>query len=369
MLVDVGSRDDEGFLNKMHDVRKRLTNAAGVTQDTHDCVLIQGAGTHAIESVLGSVVGNQQDVGSNHLLILSNGAYGERQKQMCDIFGIRYTSLDYSDDRAVSAEDLKKELDDNFASKGYTHVSMIHHETTAGVLNPLSEVCAVMDDFPEELPLIVDSMSAFGAYEVDLSGKHSAVKYLISSANKCMEGVPGFSFAVYCQKELAKLEGKTPRSLALDLYAQAQGLTTGIGQFRFTPPTQPILAYHQALVEWDEEGGWEGRGGRYKANYEVLKKGLEKNGFEFYVDEGDRGYIISTILSPAKHPNWDFQFMYDFLAERGYVIYPGKLSKADSFRLGTIGKVYPHDCEILILLLEDAFKQMGVPLPLTGDEM
>lgn len=189
MLVDVGSRDEEGFLNKMHDVRKRLTHAAGVTQDTHDCVLIQGAGTHAIESVLGSVVGNQQDVGSNHLLILSNGAYGERQKQMCDIFGIRYTALDYPDDKAVSASDLKKELEDNFASKNYTHVSMIHHETTAGVLNPLAEVCEVMDAFPAELPLIVDSMSAFGAYEVDLSGKHSAVKYLISSANKCMEGV------------------------------------------------------------------------------------------------------------------------------------------------------------------------------------
>lgn len=304
------------------------------------------------------------------VLILSNGAYGERQKQMCRILNINFESLDYPDDQAVSAADLKKRLSLPDGAS-FTHVSMVHHETTAGVLNPLTEVCEILEDHFPEKELFVDSMSAFGAYEVDLAGKHRACKYIVSSANKNLEGVPGrsgcsgisrgiegsivsprsldassippslfsqqgkaitaeisltstkdrfprghcsshektpkapkgsmhdpadlhspcksgpppqqiavhanpskgFSFVVFDKQAFKKLEGRQPRSLVLDLHAQAKGLSPqlgGNGQFRFTPPTHTILAFHQALIEWEAEGGWQGRGGRYQANYEVL---------------------------------------------------------------------------------------------------
>lgn len=187
-----------------------------------------------------------------------------------------------------------------------------------------------------------------------------------------MEGVPGFSFAICEKQALAKLKNKKPKSLCLDLYAQAEGLkdcgVTSAGQFRFTPPTHSILAYHTAILEWEDEGGWKGRGGRYEENYKVLEKGIKQMGLEFYVkDPIARGYIITTILSPVSEPNWDFEFLYKFLADRGFVIYPGKLAKAESFRIGTIGKVYPADVENLMLVLKEAFSQMGISLPLSGN--
>ncbi|CAD7954442.1 unnamed protein product [Amoebophrya sp. A120] len=365
LLQDVGSRDPY-FLDQMHAVREKLVLGANTTTDTHDSVLIQGAGTHAIESVLGSACSGPND----KVLILNNGAYGERQKQICKILKISFESLDYSDDVAVSAADLEARLEADGHS--FSHVSFIHHETTAGVLNPLTELCQVVERFNaktttgKQLEIIVDSMSAFGAYEVDLQKKHKAVKYLISSANKCIEGVPGFAFAIYEKEALERLAERKPKSLALDLFAQAKGLSTGNRQFRFTPPTQAILAYHQALLEWEEEGGWKGRGGRYRENYDVIINGLEKKdfGLEFYVKPEYRGYIITTVLSPTNllknKEKWDFQFLYDFLATRGFVIYPGKLAKADSFRIGTIGKIYPEDCENFLLVLKQGFDKMGI---------
>ncbi|CAD7963495.1 unnamed protein product [Amoebophrya sp. A25] len=363
LLQDVGSRDPY-FLKKMHEVRAMLVAGAQGGAATHDCVLIQGAGTHAIESVLGSVLAPEKSSsGANvpKVLILNNGAYGVRQKQICDTLNLAYESIDYPDDQAVSAEDLERRLD--LPDGGtFTHVSFIHHETTAGVINPLTAICEMLQRKFPHLHAIVDSMSAFGAYEVDLSDKHRCVKYLISSANKCVEGVPGFAFCVYEKAAMETLSGKKPKSLALDLYGQAKALTSGVMQFRFTPPTQAILAYHQALLEWNAEGGWKGRGGRYKQNYEVIKQGLESMGLRFYVQDPHRGFIITTVLSP-EHKNWDFQFLYDFLAQRGFVIYPGKLAKADSFRIGTIGKIFPADCENFLLVLRDGFRQLGIPIP------
>lgn len=351
MMVDVGSRDEIGFLQVVRDVRQRLVVASQATPETHDAVLVQGAGTHAVESVLGSVIGK-----SDRVLILNNGSYGERQKQVCRILNLPFDSIDYPDNQAVRAEDLVDRLR---TDSSITHVSMIHLETTAGVINPLSPVCDALSEFPH-VHLILDSMSAFGAYEVDLGGRHSACKYLISSANKNMQGVPGFSFCVYERKALEALSGRRPRSLALDLYQQAKGLSDG-GQFRFTAPTHAILAFQQAIMEWEAEGGWLGRSERYKANYEAIKRGIERLGLRFYVDEACRGYIISAICEPS-HPKWSSHLLYDYLFERGFVIYPGKTSE-NTFRIGNIGNIHPEDCAELVLNIEMGIKHMGLQIP------
>lgn len=226
------------------------------------------------------------------MLLLVNGAYGERMAQICDVYGIRKEVLRYSDREAVSASDLAAKLRELKHEKGVavSHVAVVHHETTGGVLNPLDAVCAELDTFNAELEtgkdkveLIVDSMSAFGAYDVDMApgGRHAAVSYLVSSSNKNLQGVPGFAFCVYQKAALAQLDKRRTveksvpqRSVALDLLAQAKGLTTGSGQFRFTPPTHTILAFRRALEEHEAEGGVAARHSRYMANYAQLVKGL-----------------------------------------------------------------------------------------------
>jgi 2-aminoethylphosphonate-pyruvate transaminase len=350
MLVDYGSRDGL-FIQTVQDVRDGLLRAAGASQkDGFECVIVQGSGTMGVESVLGSVVPR-----SGKVLIVSNGAYGKRQMDMCRYLSIETNTLEYSDLQAISAGDVLKELR---ADPKLTHVSVVHHETTAGVLNPLQELAAaIKKEFPA-VELIVDSMSGFGAYELRMDW---GIDFAVSSANKCIEGVPGFSFALCRRSALEKTKGNG-RSLSMDLYAQWLNLEK-TGQFRFTPPTHAILAFRQALMEWEAEGGHQGRLARYTANYKTITEGMEQMGFKLYVPEDVRSVLIITYLMPTD-PKFDFQKFYDTLAGNGYVIYPGKTAEAESFRFGTIGRLFASDCEMLLAQVRLACSQMNVSLPI-----
>jgi 2-aminoethylphosphonate-pyruvate transaminase len=184
----------------------------------------------------------------------------------------------------------------------------------------------------------------------------------VSSSNKCIEGVPGFAFVIAEKQALAKCQGNA-RSLALDLFAQWRGLETS-GQFRFTPPVQVVAAFDQALAEWQAEGGWQGRGQRYRRNYETICEGLTNLGFTFYVEDPEiRGHIITTFMEPTQTENWNFQKFYDLLAAEGFVIYPGKLAEGASFRLGSIGNISPDDCRRLVAAIVKSLASMGVAVP------
>jgi 2-aminoethylphosphonate-pyruvate transaminase len=350
MLVDYGSRDNL-FIKAVQDVRDGLLRAAGASQSTgFECVIVQGAGTMGVESVIGSVVPR-----SGKVLIVSNGAYGKRQMDMCRYLDIDIKSLEYSDLQAISVNDILKELR---TDPSLTHVSVVHHETTAGVLNPLQELAEAMKkEFPA-VELIVDSMSGFGAYELRMDW---GIDFAVSSANKCIEGVPGFSFALCRRSALEKTKGNG-RSLSMDLYAQWLNLEK-TGQFRFTPPTHAILAFRQALLEWEAEGGHQGRLARYTANYKMITQGMEEMGFKLYVPEDVRSVLIITYLMPTD-PKFDFQTFYDTLASNGFVIYPGKTAEAESFRFGTIGRLFASDCEMLLSQVRLACAKMNVSLPL-----
>lgn len=338
MLEDVGSRDHV-FVQAVKDIRNGLLALAHVSkEDGYECVIIQGSGTFGVESVISSAVG-KNDV----LLILVNGAYGERIVKMAKIHGITHYVLRFDEDEIVTAAATDAFLQ---AHTEITHIACIHSETTTGLFNPITAIGQVCKTHNKTF--IVDAMSSFGGVEMDMNAMQ--IDYLVSSSNKCIEGVPGFSFALCKSAELYKCKGQA-RSLSLDLYDQWYGLETN-GQFRFTPPTLSILAFRQAMLELEEEGGIAAREARYKTNKKVLDEGMAALGYIQYLHPEIQGHIITSFLYPAD-PAFNFADFYNQLNDRGFVIYPGKLSKTDAFRIGNIGQIFPDDVKALLEAIKE----------------
>ena len=332
MMRDLGSRDRE-FLEIVRDIRKRLLAIGGAQGGDYECVLMQGSGTFAVESVISSVIPR-----GGRLLVLVNGAYGRRIVQMARVHGIEVQVLESPENQKILAGDVRQHL---AATPGITHVAVIHCETTTGIVNPIVEIGKAVKD--SGAMYIVDAMSSFGAIPVSLA--NASIDFLVSSANKCIEGVPGFGFILARRTALEGTRGQA-RSLSLDLHAQWAGLE-GDGQFRFTPPTHALLAFHQALNELDAEGGVAARSARYQENHRVLAKGMAALGFEPYLSSEDQSWIITTYRYPAD-PGFSFEDFYSELSELGFVIYPGKLSQAPCFRIGTIGRLNAEDVKGLL---------------------
>ncbi len=343
MLRDLGSRDHE-FIRIVKEIRQKLLEAGGVAGKGYETVIMQGSGTFGLESVLGSVIPPD-----GKLLVVVNGAYGRRLVQMAKVLKIECADLVFPEDTPAEAAGVKQALEKDPA---ITHVAIIHCETTTGLLNPIKEIGELVSG--RGLTYIVDAMSSFGGIPTDIEA--CKIDYLISSANKCIEGVPGFSFAIVRREALDKTEGYA-RSLSLDLRAQLLGLEAN-GQFRFTPPTHSILAYHQALLELEEEGGVEGRYQRYLDNYNTLVAGMRELGFVEYLKKELQGPIITSFRFPES-PNFKFEDFYNKLNEKNLVIYPGKVSDADCFRIGNIGRLYPEDVKGLLAVVKQVKEEMG----------
>lgn len=344
MLRDLGSRDKE-FINIVRSVRSALLKLAGLENEhEYDCVLMQGSGTFGIESVLSSAIPPQ-----GHLLVLENGAYGRRMAEIAQIHRIRFTHASFQEN-TVPTPDIVASLLENDPT--ITHVAIVHCETTTGIFNDISAIGKVVKNRGKVY--IVDAMSSFGAVPVDLV--NDGIDFLISSSNKCIEGVPGFSFIIAKVDELENCK-ETQRTLSLNLYSQWTGLNSN-GQFRFTPPVHTILALHQALKELEEEGGVEGRKRRYQKNHNTLVAGMLNLGFAPYLPEKHQGYIITSFLYPD-HPNFNFNQFYQMLNEQGFVIYPGKLSSADCFRIGNIGRIDENHIQALLVAIRQVKEEMG----------
>lgn len=238
-----------------------------------------------------------------------------------------------------------------------SHVAVVHSETTTGAVNPVREIGAAIKAARPDVVFVVDSMSGFGALPIEV---HPNIDFLISSPNKCLEGVPGFAFVVAKREQLLASAGSA-RTLSLDLLAQWRALEAD-GQFRFTPPTQALLAFRQALREHRAEGGQAGRLARYARNFRTLKRGMAALGFHLLLPEGVQGCIVSTFIVP-NDPAWDFRVFYDKLGELGITIYPGKLTKRESFRVGTIGRLFERDFSFFLSSVERVLRDMRVKLP------
>lgn len=346
MLRDVGSRDYE-FIETVREIREELLEIAGVAGAGYDAILMQGSGTFSVEGVLSSTVPPDGQV-----IVVINGAYGERILKMCEVLRIRAIPVRFEEQELPDVDRVRAAIAQHAAA---THLAVVHCETTTGIFNPLEPLGELARE--ARLAFFVDAMSSFGAVPMDFEAAH--IDYLVSSANKCIEGVPGFGFVIARRDALEATAGWA-RSLSLDLLAQLRGLDQN-GQFRFTPPTHSLLAFRQALRELREEGGVPGRAMRYHHNNAILVEGMRNLGFDEYLNPDLRGYIITSYLYPDV-PNWNFEMFYNLLNERGYTIYPGKVSNADCFRIGNIGRLFESDMRDLLAAIGEVCKLMGLKL-------
>ncbi|MFM5423656.1 2-aminoethylphosphonate--pyruvate transaminase [Aeromonas veronii] len=347
MLQDSCTWDADYNQGVVEPIRRELVRLATGPeyQSDYSTVLLQGSGSYVVESVLGSAIGVDEC-----LLIINNGAYGARMGEMARCLGLRHHELDCGETTRPEPAAIEAML---ARHPEITHLAMVHCETTTGMLNPLEEVAALCQR--RGIRLIVDAMSSFGGIPIDMG--RLGIEFLISSANKCIQGVPGFGFVIARRAALTACAGRA-RSVSLDLHAQWQTMEQQGGKWRFTSPTHTVLAFAQALRELDEEGGIAARHQRYSENQRTLVAGMAELGFAPLLPEQWQSPIITAFYSPA-HPDYRFADFYQRLKGQGFVIYPGKVSQADCFRIGNIGDVTPERVRALLAAMASACYWQG----------
>ncbi|MDE2251134.1 MAG: 2-aminoethylphosphonate--pyruvate transaminase [Gammaproteobacteria bacterium] len=322
MLRDWGSWDSD-FNQITRRVCERLlaiVQAAG----THECVPLQGSGTFSVEAAIGTLVPR-----GGHVLVPQNGAYCQRIARICRVLGRKLTTIDYAEDAAVRAEDIERQLQ---ADPGITHVALVHCETSAGILNPLEAVAEVVAR--QGRALIVDAMSSFGALPID--ARTTPFDALIAASGKCLEGPPGMAFVIAKRSVLERAEGNS-HSLAMDLYDQWVYMQRTT-QWRFTPPTHVVAAFDSAIDQYLREGACAARGARYAANCRTLVNGFSQLGLRSFLPAAIQAPIIVTFHAP-RLPHYEFRSFYAAVKAHGYILYPGKLTSIETFRVGCMGQL------------------------------
>lgn len=333
MMSDWCTWDEEYNVGIVEAIRQQLVTLASSRPEKFTAILMQGSGSFCVEATLGATVRPE-----DHLLIAANGAYGKRMGVIADYYRLNYHQLNFDETQIVSPEVIDQYLSEH---PEVTHVAVVHCETTTGILNPIKVIAKVVKRHGKVL--IVDAMSSFGGVPIDMDVW--GIDFLISSANKCIQGVPGFGF-ILARKSLMKQCKGVARSLALDIYSQWETMEKQHGKWRFTSPTHVVRAFMQALKELEAEGGVLARNARYCENQRILVEGMRSLGFKTLLPEEEQSPVITSFYYPT--PDFDFKAFYQRLKQKGFVIYPGKISQADTFRIGSIGDVYPDDFRHLV---------------------
>ena len=345
MLHDWGSRDQQ-FIDLNQSIRDSLVKLIE-GKNTYQCVPMQGSGTFAVESMISSLTTK----GSN-ILILINGAYGQRMKKMCDYLNRNTIEYEVPEHETHNLNKLEEIFDQN---KRLTHVFAVYCETTSGILNPINEIANLVEN--KKLSLFIDAMSAFGA--LPLSSKNITFDAVAASSNKCLEGVPGVGFILVKNNVIENAKGNS-HSLSLDLYDQWQAMEKN-KQWRFTPPTHVLAAFSQAIKEHDKEGGVDGRYKRYKKNCQIICNGMKELGFEQLLPDELQAPIIITFKQP-KDSNFNFEKFYNALSEKDFLIYPGKLTVAETFRVGCIGNLNENDMKETVLAVKEVVDELCIKI-------
>ncbi len=344
MLRDWGSWDSD-FNRITGRICGRLLEIVHAS-DTHECVPLQGSGTFAVEAAIGTLVPRD-----GHVLVPLNGAYCQRIARICRVLGRKLTTLEYAENAQVQPQDIERAL---LADRSITHVALVHCETSTGILNPLGEIALTVARHGRGL--IVDAMSSFGALEID--ARSMPFDAVIAASGKCLEGPPGMGFAVMRRDALERCEGQS-HSLAMDLYDQWVYMKKTT-QWRFTPPTHVVAAFDAAIEQYLEEGGLSARGARYARNCRTLIEGMARLGLKSFLPAAIQAPIIVTFHAPDS-PNYRFKSFYDAVKERGYILYPGKLTSLETFRVGCMGQLGPRGIGGAVEAVEQVLADMKEP--------
>jgi len=339
MLRDWCTWDDD-YNNLVQEIRSELLDLANVDESEYSSVLMQGSGTFAVEAVIGTALPK-----NGKLLVLANGAYGQRIASIASYLGIHYRMYDTGDLERHDPGKIDSILD---SDKEITHVALVHCETTTGILNLIEEIGSRVKS--HNRILIIDAMSSFGGIPIDTA--KIGIDYLISSSNKCIQGVPGFGFVIARRSEIESCWGNA-RSLSLDLFDQWETMEKGNGKWRFTSPTHVVRAFRQAIIELKEEGGILARCHRYTQNQKELVAGMKKLGFSTLLPAHLHSPIITSFIAPV-HPDYNFERFYHDLKIRGFVIYPGKVTDFQCFRIGNIGEIHAGDIKNLLSAIKES---------------
>lgn len=361
IVPDICPREEE-FGQIMEFISKELTNFVG-SNEKYTTVLFGGSGTAAVEAIISSVVNNE------NILIINNGSYGERMCQMAEIYNLNYIDFKCSPIYGIDfikLEEVIKEynegiseeiniynIKDRITSSRISHIALIHHETTTGILNDIGRVGELCNKY--KIDMIVDAMSSFAGIPINMEKMN--VKYLASSSNKCIQGMAGVSFVIANKESLEKTKNIKPRNLYLNLYEQYSYFKNTY-QMRFTPPVQVLYALKQAIIEAKEETV-EKRNERYRSCCKVLLAGLDKIGLKPLIEEEKSSMLLTSIIEP-KNDYYSFKSLHDYLYSQGITVYPGKVGIENTFRIANIGEIFPSDIEILIETLEIYFKELYV---------
>ncbi|APC18467.1 2-aminoethylphosphonate--pyruvate transaminase [Pseudomonas frederiksbergensis] len=343
MMVDWGSWDDRfnQLTASLCEQLLAIINGA----DSHHCVPLQGSGTFAVEAAIGTLVPRDGKV-----LVLINGAYGKRLAKICEVLGRSFSTFETAEDEPTTAADVDRLL---HADSSITHVALIHCETSTGILNPLPEIAHVIAWHGKRL--IIDAMSSFGALPID--AQHVPFDALIAASGKCLEGVPGMGFVFANKAALADAAGNS-HSLAMDLFDQYTYMAK-TGQWRFTPPTHVVAALHEALLQYNEEGGLPARHQRYASNCQVLLDEMAKLGLRSFLPAAIQAPIIVTFHAP-QDPRYQFKAFYERVKTKGFILYPGKLTQVETFRVGCIGHVNLAEMRAAVAAIADVLHEMEV---------
>lgn len=355
MVVDYSSRDQR-FVDCIDEIRSAMLRVAGVTADKWAAVPMQGPGTMGVEASALTVT----PAGGSYLL-LNTGKYAERQGDMVKKLGCKLTVFDVDETQPIDVNKFDEFLRQQVASGNkFDTIGFVHHETSTGMLNPIEALFAVCRKHQPGAAVLMDAISSFGGVPCPVD---KSCDVMIISSNKCFHSVPGFSVCLVRRSLLDTCKGRS-RSFTLDLFRQFAGLQKS-GQFPFTPPVSAMLAFRQAVREFDADGGLKGRAQRYATNSRILRAGMRQIGFELLLDDTlpSFGPMLVSFKMPTHHPKWDFKKLYAGLKARGFIIYPGKASTAEAFRYACFGDIYPEDCMRMVSATAMVMKnEMGVQL-------
>ena len=343
MLTDWGSWDESFKVLTADLCRELIAIAHG--EDSHVCVPLQGSGTFSVEAAIGTLVPK-----TGKVLVPVNGAYCKRIVKILEYLDRAHVTIEVPEDTYPTPQ----QIDDALAKDpSITHVAQVHCETGTGILNPLPEIAAVVAK--RGRGLIVDAMSSFGAVAIDL--RSMPIDALVSASGKCLEGVPGMGFVILRKSAMEHCEGNC-HSLAMDLYDQWVYLQK-TGQFRYTPPTHVAAALAEAVRQFNEEGGQPARGARYAKNCATLIEGMAALGFRSFLRREIQAPVIVTFHAPAD-PKYNFADFYNSVRDKGFILYPGKLTVVETFRIGCIGAIGETEMRAAVDAVARTIREMGI---------